>query len=207
MGENRREVQVSVFSDFICPFCYLGSRRLLRLNDEFDLRVNWCGIEIHPETPATGMPVTELGYSDAQWQVLQDNLRRLAEEEDVVLAERTFTTNSRQALLLAEAAKPLGRETFCRLHQRLFEAYLLDNENIGDEAVLRRLATECALPEGLPDRAWSDPAAADRLRINLRHARELGLTGVPAYVFGQEKILGAVPEERLRAAAGRLLTA
>lgn len=199
------ELRVSVFSDYICPFCYIGSRRLLRLRDEYDLRVNWCGIEIHPETPAEGMPVERLGYSSGQWRLLQDNLERLAEEEGIRLAPRTFTTNSHQALLLAEAAKEAGREPFYRLHTRLFEAYLVENRNIGDKAVLRELAAECGLDEERVDAAWREPAYAGRLRRNLAHARELGITGTPAYVFGQELILGAVPEARLRQAAERLV--
>lgn len=45
---------VSVFSDYICPFCYGGSHRLLRLRRRCELQVNWCGLEIHPETPPFG---------------------------------------------------------------------------------------------------------------------------------------------------------
>ncbi len=55
-------LKVTVFSDYICPFCYIGDLRLSRLREHFDLRVNWCAIEIHPETPAEGRPIESLGY-------------------------------------------------------------------------------------------------------------------------------------------------
>ena len=42
------ELRISVFSDYSCPFCYIGSRRLRRLGERYDLKVNWCGLEIHP---------------------------------------------------------------------------------------------------------------------------------------------------------------
>ena len=47
----------TVFSDYICPFCYIGDLRLDRLREHFDLKINWMLLEIHPETPAGGMPI------------------------------------------------------------------------------------------------------------------------------------------------------
>ena len=57
---NLPEIQITVFSDYICPFCYVGHHRLMRLKDSYDLKINWCFIEIHPETSALGEAVTEL---------------------------------------------------------------------------------------------------------------------------------------------------
>ncbi len=54
----------TVFTDYICPFCYVGDVRLDRLREHFDLKINWCFLEIHPETPAEGMDTSALGYSD-----------------------------------------------------------------------------------------------------------------------------------------------
>lgn len=200
-------LKASVFSDYICPFCYVGSRRLLRLNDTYDLRVNWCGIEIHPDTPASGMPVAELGYPDEQWARMQALLAALAEEEGIVLAPRHATTNSRDALLLAEAAKECGREAFYRLHEALFAAYFSDGRNLGDREVLRDIVRLCGLPAELPDRAWRDPGPARRLAFHLQAARQLGLRGTPTYVIGERIIAGVVPVSTLRAAARRALAA
>lgn len=204
---QRPPLQVSVFSDYICPFCYVGSRRLLRLRDAYDLRVNWCGVEIHPDTPEEGMPVERLGYPAGRWSALLEGLSALAAEEGLSLAERRFTTRSRRALLLAEATKACGRETFYALHERLFDAFFREGRNIGRAEVLRDLARECAVPEETVDAAWEDPRYPQRLRTNLRHAVELGLRGTPAYVFGREVIEGVVPETDLRAAAERLVAA
>jgi predicted DsbA family dithiol-disulfide isomerase len=201
---ERIELRVSVFSDYICPFCYIGSRRLLRLNDTYELRVNWCGLEIHPDTPAEGMPVEQLGYTSGHWRELMDALASMAAEEGLELATREFTTNSRKALLLAEAAKSEGREAFYILHERLFDAFFREGRNIGERAVLESLAQEVGLARETIHSAWSDPAHEQRLALNLRHARELALRGTPTYVFGREIIAGAVPERVLRQAAERL---
>lgn len=206
MADEKPALRVSVFSDYICPFCYIGSRRLLRLRDDYDLRVNWCGLEIHPDTPAQGMPVDALGYPQDQWEQMQLSLARMAQGEGLRLTAHDFTTNSHQALLLAEAAKHQSREAFYLLHEALFEAFFSAGRNIGDEAVLRAIATQCALPDTLVDDAWHNPMYAERLRINLTHARELGIRGTPSYLFGKMHLSGAVPYASLREAAQVLLT-
>lgn len=205
MAGEKPELRVSVFSDYICPFCYIGSRRLLRLREDYTLRINWCGLEIHPETPAEGMPIEALGYPKDQWDQMMASLTRMAQEEGLNLIAHDFTTNSRQALLLAEAAKHQPRDTFYALHEALFEAFFSAGRNIGDEAVLRDIARQCALPDTLPDEAWQNPIYAERLRINLQHARELGIHGTPTYLFGRHQISGAVPYTALREAARTLV--
>jgi predicted DsbA family dithiol-disulfide isomerase len=198
------ELKVSVFSDYICPFCYIGSRRLLRLREDFDLKVNWCGLEIHPETPAMGIPIDALGYAPERWSQMMQALTRMAQDEHIVLAERTFTTNSRLALLLSEAAKHAGQETFYALHERLFRAFFTEGRNIGDIEVLTALATECGVPAATLTAAWEDPAYPQRLGLNLRFARELGIRGTPAYVFGEKVLVGALPYTELLDAARQL---
>jgi predicted DsbA family dithiol-disulfide isomerase len=127
MPESSKPVlKISVLSDYICPFCFIGHKRLESLREEYDLKINWCFVEIHPETPAEGQSVKLLDYSDSQWNSLMANLRRLADEEGIKLNEHTMTTNSRQALLLAEEVKSLGAEVFYPLHKRIFEAYFID---------------------------------------------------------------------------------
>ncbi len=63
---NLPELQVTVFSDYICPFCYVGHHRLMRLKDSYDIKVNWCLLEIHPENLEQGEPVASLDYSSKQ---------------------------------------------------------------------------------------------------------------------------------------------
>jgi predicted DsbA family dithiol-disulfide isomerase len=203
MGDASRPVlYATVFSDYICPFCYIGDLRLERLRGHYDLKINWCLVEIHPETPAAGMPVDGLGYDAARWQQMMNNLGRLAEEEGVSLAGHDFTTNSRRALLLAEAAKEAGSEVFYRLHRRLFEAFFVDALNIGDETVLTGLAAECGVPREIVQRAWSDARYAERLQQYLAAAAQYEVRATPTVFFGeQQRLDGALPQDAFLAAA------
>jgi predicted DsbA family dithiol-disulfide isomerase len=184
----------TVFTDYICPFCYIADVRLERLRSDYHLRVNWCFIEIHPETPAAGMSTDRLGYSVSLWETMQDNLGDLAREEGIVFRPHDFTTNSRRALLLAEAAKEAGAEAFYRLHRGLFAAFFTQGLNIGDNEVLRQIAHDSGVPADLVTRAWTDAGYVRRLEQYLAAARELGVRATPTVYFGERRrIDGAQP--------------
>lgn len=196
-GDDKPVLLATVFSDYICPFCYIGDLRLDRLREHFNLKINWMLLEIHPETPAAGTPVAELGYSDERWQRMMDNLTRLAAEEGVTLRQPPLNANSHKALLLAEAAKQAGADVFYRLHRQLFEAYFGDGRDIGDAQVLRELASACGVPPAIVEQAWSDPQYAGRLQQNLAAAGDYGVRATPTVFFSeQHRLDGAVPYEQ-----------
>ena len=198
------EIQITVFSDYICPFCYVGHHRLMRLKDEYDLKINWCFLEIHPENSAQGNPVTDLDYSSDFWEALMKNLKRVAEEENISLAEHTFTTNSKDASLLSEACKQLGHEFFYALHEKIFTAFFVDNKNIGDRDVLRELANSCGVDNAFIDAAWTEAKHQQRLQDNFNQARQFKIKSVPSFVFGDRVLTGVVDESVLRDAAAEL---
>lgn len=205
-GESvKPRLSVTVFSDYICPFCYVGDARLDKLRDEYTLDVDWCFFEIHPDNPAEGRPVEDLGYPPEQWRRMMDNLEQMASEDGLAVAPRTFTTNSHSALLLAEATKTLAPQAFEALHKRLFEAYFAERQNIGDRGVLRKIADECDIPQEVVEQAWSDPDYEQRLRDQSWRAAQVGVQGVPAFLFGRYLVAGAVPAQTLSRAAEYVL--
>ncbi|MGB5276185.1 MAG: DsbA family protein [Gammaproteobacteria bacterium] len=202
---NVAELRVTVFSDYICPFCYVGYHRLMRLRDSYDLKINWRFIEIHPETSPEGEPVTSLDYPSQHWNQLMQNLEAVAREEDIPIAEHTFTTNSRDALLLAEVAKESGRDKFYDLHEKLFTAFFVDGRNIGDRNILRELATSSGIHRDAVESAWQEEKYQHRIMSNYHTARQLDIQAVPSYVFGERKLTGVVSEDVMRSAASELL--
>ena len=201
MMRSKPELKVTVFSDYICPFCYVGDARLDRLRADYDLKVNWCFLEIHPETSPEGEPVASLDYPSETWQRMMTTLREMAEEESLPLLEHDFTTNSRSALLLAEAAKYIDRDVFYRVHKRLFEAYFSEGKNIGNRDYLRRLALDAGINEEQIEAAWQDTAVATRLQQYRKAAGDLSVKATPTYFIGERRLDGAVPVEQLVQAA------
>jgi predicted DsbA family dithiol-disulfide isomerase len=183
----------------------VGERRLARLNEEFDVRVERRFLEIHPETPAKGRPVSELGYPPEQWARMMENLERMGKTEGIVFSERTFTTNSHKALLLAEAAKEEGPEVFEALNEGLFRAYFTEGRNIGDPQVLRDVAQAAGVPAGRIEQAWSDGTYEERLARDHVAATRNRITGIPTFIIDGRWILeGAVPVEMLREVAQKI---
>lgn len=197
---------ITVFSDYICPFCYVGHHRLMRLQDQFELRINWCFLEIHPETDEQGEPVSSLDYSSETWDKLMKNLYQVARQESIELPEIRFTTNSKHALQLAESARAAGRERFYRLHEALFDAYFIQQKNIADRAFLSTLAHSCEIPDELVQQAWQNPDIEKRLQQNFQLAHRYHVEGVPGFLFGDKLLSGVVSERTLREAAEELAT-
>ena len=200
------ELKITVYSDYICPFCYVGHHRLQRLRDSYELKINWCFLEIHPETSAEGEPIDSLDYPAQQWQKMLDNLEHIANEENIPLSRLSFITNSRDALLLSEAAKQCGRDIFYALHERLFDAYFVDSINIGDRHKLIEIARCCSIDEAIIDSAWSDQKFKQRLLENFNSARQHKIQSVPSFVFGDRVLTGVVAESTFREAAEQFHT-
>ena len=180
----------------------MGERRLARLSDAYDLRVEHSFVEIHPETPPEGRPISSLGYPPEQWAQMMVNIARMGKEEGISFIDRTFTTNSHKALLLAEAARDLDAAIFEDLNERLFRAYFSEGKNIGDTDVLRKIAEEAGVPAEVPDHAWNRPVYEERLNQQSLAATRIGITGIPTFIIGKKWIVeGAVPIDVLRRVA------
>ena len=199
------ELKITVYSDYICPFCYVGHHRLLRLRDSYDLKINWCFLEIHPETSKAGEPIDSLDYPSEQWQKMMDNLERIATEENIPLSTIDFITNSKDALLLSEAAKQCGRDVFYELHEKLFSAYFVDGKNIGDRNILKGIAESCDIDATTIDSSWTDTKYPQRLLDNFNSARKHDVQSVPSFVFGERVLTGVVSESTFRDAAKKLV--
>ena len=195
------ELKVIVYSDYICPFCYIGNHRLQKLRHDYELKINWRFLEIHPETSELGEPVDALDYPSETWQQMLDDLKLLATEEDIPLGEISFITNSRDALLLAEAAKQAGKDSFYTLHDRLFSAYFVDGKNIGDRQLLKQIALESGINASIIDDAWNNTDHEQQLTHNYELARQNNIQSVPSFIFADQVLTGVVSEAAFRKAA------
>ncbi|MGH8671527.1 MAG: DsbA family oxidoreductase [Burkholderiales bacterium] len=195
---------ITVFMDYVCPFCYIGERRLARLSESHDLRINWCLLELHPETPLQGRPTAQLGYLGEQMRILLADLDRLNKEEGIAVRDADITPNSHRALLLAEAAKEGSRETFEKLHHALFAAHFVEGRNLGDTEVLRSIALNAGLRDETIERAWKEERYRYKLKQNKANAALLNIPGTPTFLIGQWMISGAVSGDELLEVASQL---
>jgi predicted DsbA family dithiol-disulfide isomerase len=194
--------EFTVFSDYICPFCFIGKRRAEKLGKELSLRPIWQGFEIHPETPPEGVPLSS--FAPAMISSLQTRIQALAEEIGLEMEMPTKLPNSRLALLGAEFAREEGKlEAY---HEAVFAAYFQNDRDIGDMNVLADIAAEIGLDPGSLKSALESEKHFPALRDSVRQAHSLGLSGVPSYLFDNGCIvIGAQPYEQLKAAAEKVV--
>lgn len=199
------ELKLTLFTDYICPFCFIGDSRLNRLREDYDVKVNFRFIEIHPDTPNEGASVDTLDYSSETWTEMMDGLAEMAREENITFAPHRRLANSHRALLLAEAAKRKGADQFYSLHESLYDTYFVQGRSIGDESVLRELATASGMDDAFVDAAWSNDEYEQTLSKNMSMAVQAGVTGTPTFFIGQRRLIGAVPLKDLKSAAAEAL--
>ncbi len=175
MTDGRPGIPVTLFFDYNCPWCYVASGRLLRLQHRYHLDVLWRFIETRPSVPDDGSEPspTQLRPDPA--------LQRLLQEEELPWDPPGIVANTRRAILLAQATRLQRPARFTALHQRLFMAGFAEGRNIGDPAVLRNLALELDL-DALLHTAWETPAAMQVLLSHVEEAQRLGLQEVPTIV-------------------------
>lgn len=198
-----KSVRVTVYSDYICPFCYIGKGLVGVLQEEFPLTVEWLPFEIHPETPAEGVLLAE-AYPELDAEEFFGELDRRGRSLGVRFAPLTLLSNSRPALEAGEFARDHGRhEAF---HGAVFRRYFSEGRDIGDLEIILEAAREVGLDENELTRALETKVYAKRLEAIASAAREQGARAIPRFVIeGGETIIGAQPLETFRAALRQAL--
>lgn len=187
-GKERMKTQkVIVYSDYVCPFCFIGKNRADRLRRDLNVKIDWRGIEIHPEYPPEGIPSDRLNrsYMERAWTFV----RALAKEDGLLIREPKKVSNTRTSLRLAEYAKDNGK--FQAYHDEMFKAYFQEQKDINDIPTLKAICKKAGLNPDEAEKIIESNAYDDRIRAHEMEASTLGITGVPTFVIGDQILVGA----------------
>jgi predicted DsbA family dithiol-disulfide isomerase len=191
-------VRLIVWSDYLCPWCYVAATRLHRLRDEFGDRVavEWRSYLLRPY-PNRTRTLDEFRTYTRTWA-------RPAAEPDAPAfrpweSDAGPPSHSMPPHLVAKAAASFGADAFQRMHERLLRAYFGENQDITDARTLVALWDDAGLPAPEFARA-GDPALVEEVVREHNEAVSLGLTGVPAaQMAGNDVPLpGALPYDSYR---------
>lgn len=201
-------MRIEIWSDVVCPWCYVGKRRLETALAAFDHRdeveVVYRSFELDPSAPrhghelTTGVLARKYGRSEAEMRQMQQQLIEVAAGEG--LAFRLFDnvhTNTVDAhrllhLALAEGGPALQRD----LKEALLAAYFVRAEDVGDHEVLTAVATSVGLDDVRVKEVLTTDEYAHAVEADVRQARAYGATGVPFYVVDERYgVSGAQPAE------------
>jgi len=187
MGEKL--LKVIVYSDYICPFCYIGNYRIEKLKEKFELDIEWRPFEIHPETPKEGFFINNLPFPQGYMEMVFANVARLAEEDGLILKFPDKLPNSRLALFISEFARK--KRKFEEFHNLVFEAYWKEGKDIGDLSLLLNLAESIGLDKNEILSYIESEEPSSQLKDSLLELRKYGINGVPTFIIGDRMIVGA----------------
>ncbi len=204
-----KRIAIEVVSDVVCPWCYIGKRRLEKalalLEDEVEATVTWLPFQLNPAMPKEGMAREE--YRRAKFGSLEHSKSLDAhvvsegKGEDIAFAfgDIKRTPNTFAAHQLIDLAQEQGAGG--AVVDALFRAYFEEARDIGDPQVLKAIAESCGVdPQGLEAR-WAQPDEARRLAELEESMKALGIGGVPTFVFDRKSgVSGAYPPDSLAAA-------
>jgi len=207
-------VFVDVWSDIVCPWCYIGKRRFESALAEFphrdEVRVRWRAFELDPNAPKVAeLSVPERlqrdhGLSAEQVEQMFAQVTELAAAEGLAyrLADATPVNTFDLHRLVAMAAE---HEAGDALLESLMHAQHCDAADLSDRATLLTVTAGAGLPEDAVTTVLDGAAHTDAVRADEDQARRLGVTGVPAFVLADRYLVsGAQSVEVLTAALNRV---
>ena len=182
---------IEIFSDVICPWCYIGKRRLdqvLNSDTGEGVSVRWRPFQLYPNVPVEGRdraefvrrrygPEADPGRvprridEEARQEGLTFNYRAIEKLPNTLLAHR---------LLEFAEAQGVAHE----LAEALFAGYFCNGKDLGDLTTLTRLAAGVGLDSAKVEAALISDFAADEVAMQLQRATEVGVSGVPGYLLG-----------------------
>jgi predicted DsbA family dithiol-disulfide isomerase len=201
------KVSVEVVSDVICPWCFLGKRRLdkaLASIPDVEVEVVFRPFFLDPTIPAEGKDRHEYmlaKFGEERLKTIHDPLIKAGHEDDVPFKfdKITRTPNTLNAHRLINWARADGKQS--EMAEALFLAYWRDARDIGDIEVLIDIAKTCGLDGDKVERDLLSDRDAKLIATEVLSAQRMGVTGVPTYIINQRYgVVGAQPAEVLASA-------
>lgn len=206
---NSNKIKIEIWSDIMCPFCYIGKRKLERAMANYKnashFEIEWKSFQLDPDLKketyaADGLDtydrVAQKYGKDRAWALeMHDSITQQAKDIGLTYNfDKVIVANSFDAHRLSHFAKKnqVGNE----LEELIFKAYFTDGKDVSDHQVLVELALEVGLDESETRSILASNAFADEVRFDIEESRNIGVRGVPFFVFDRKlAVSGAQPEE------------
>lgn len=204
---NAEDDQITMYSDYVCPFCYLGRRALGAYQQTRDRRlaIDWRPFDLrsHKRGPDGEIdPGVPDGKDDAYFEQVRRNVDRLKSrydaEEMVALDALPGDVDSFDAQAASYYVRTEYPDRWRAFDEAIFEALWLDGQDIGTVEILTTLADQVGLERDEIRAAVRDETRRDALRETFAEAQREGVTAVPTFRYGSHSARGAVPPEQLR---------
>lgn len=198
-------MKVDVWSDFVCPFCYIGKRRFEEALEKFpyknDVTVEYKSYELDPSAEKNPnknfheLLADKFGMSIEEAKTKNETIRKQAAEAGLIYNFHAMQhTNTFDAHRVAKYAAGQGKGN--EITERFLKAYFTESKHIGDHTTLIALAVEVGLDLNEVTTFLPENDYASHVRADEKQARQIGVQGVPFFVFNEKyAVSGAQPPE------------
>ena len=212
-------MKITYWSDYACPYCYIGETHLKKAIDNLELQdveIEMKAFELDPSASRTVQGPTvdrfavKYGLTKAQAQDRVDGISQMGREAglDFRYAETQYT-NTFDAHRLTKLAQAKGdTELTDRLIERLYKAYFTDSLELADHDVLKRIAIEEGMDEKEVTEVLDSDKYADEVRLDERESQSYGIHAVPYFIIGNRiAIPGALPVKQMESVLTEVMEA
>jgi predicted DsbA family dithiol-disulfide isomerase len=196
--------QITVYSDYVCPFCYLGRHSLQQYQEtrEEELEIDWHPFDLRSQkrNPDGSIDFSvDDGKDDEYYEQAKENVRRLQEKYDVEMTLDIATdVDSLPAQIASYYVKQhYDADTWLDFDVAIFESLWKEGKDIGDEDLLVELAEDAGVAGDEIRSALDDETLRAEVREQFTEAQQSGVTGVPTFAYEGYAARGAVPPEQL----------
>lgn len=213
---DEQAVRIDVVSDVVCPWCFLGQKRLDKAIAEagIDVAVSWRPFQLDPTIPPEGMDrkAYMLGKfgDEARLRDIHSRIEGLGRIEGIDFAFDAIevSPNTLDAHRIIRWAGAIGPETQNKLVRGLFRRYFELGQNIGDHAILSQAAGEAGMDRAVVESLLATDNDREAVVEEASTAARMGVTGVPCFLFeGKYAVMGAQETETLAGAIRQIAEA
>ncbi len=202
---EKQALHITLVSDYICPWCYVGLARLEQLRRDFEVSLTACAFDLRPGIPPEGIAREEASRGKTYPPSYLDNLRQTALGAGIDLKRPPLVPNTRKAHEATEFARDSGGDLWA-VQRALFRAYFEEEQNIGDADVVVRACEGAGVDADALRGALDEGRYSEEIGKQMEWSRSNGVTGVPTTIFnGRFAVVGAQDVELLRDVAGRIV--
>lgn len=198
------DFKLTVFSDYICPWCYVGQGVIGRLQDEHDVELEWRPFYLYWDVPPGGMELSEY-IKQARAAGSEERIAQIAQTYGMKYVPTARIYNTRLAHEATEYAREHQRAN--EFHHVVFRQVFDEGLDPSDWDVLRSAAKEAGLDADEMQREVAGGKYTAEVAGQVEEAYQLGVSGVPTYVINNRyAIVGAQPYEAFRNALQRIVS-
>lgn len=196
-------MKVEIWSDVMCPFCYIGKRRFEKALEAFpyknDIKIEWKSYQLSPNMKTdTNKNINQFlaehkGISIEEAQNMNNYVTDMAAKEGLVYNfDTAIVANSSNAHRFTHFAKKQGKQI--EAEEMLFKAYFTDGKNIDDYSILIDLGSTIGLEASALNAALENNDYADDVKSDISEAHAIGVRGVPFFVFNRKYAISGAQE-------------